>query len=57
MDAVRIARAAVSISCALGVINETAGGDETVTEQAAGFTSKPESANRWFRVYRVARPG
>jgi len=39
---------------ALGVINETSGGDETVTEEAAGFAGKAESANRWFRVYRVA---
>ena len=36
------------------VVNETMGGDETVTEQAAGFTGKPISANRWFRTYRVA---
>ena len=36
------------------VVNETAGGDETVTEDAAGFTGKPISANRWFRTYRVA---
>jgi len=39
---------------ALGVINETGGGDEAVTEEAAGFAGKAESANRWFRVYRVA---
>lgn len=39
---------------AMGVINETGGGDETVTEEAAGFTGKAESANRWFRVHRVA---
>ena len=39
---------------AIGVINETAGGDETVTEEAAGFTGKAESSNRWFRVHRVA---
>jgi len=39
---------------AIGVINETRGGDEAVTEEAAGFTGKAESANRWFRVYRVA---
>jgi hypothetical protein len=38
---------------ALGVINETGGGDETITEEAAGFTGKAESANRWFRVHRV----
>jgi len=39
---------------ALGVINETGGGDEAITEEAAGFAGKAESANRWFRVYRVA---
>jgi mannose-6-phosphate isomerase-like protein (cupin superfamily) len=39
---------------AMGVINETGGGDEAVTEEAAGFTGKAESANRWFRVHRVA---
>jgi hypothetical protein len=50
----RIQNVGTGLYRALGVINETAGGDETVTEQAAGFTSKPESANRWFRVYRVA---
>jgi hypothetical protein len=50
----RIQNVGTGLYRALGVINETAGGDETVTEQAAGFTSKPESVNRWFRVYRVA---
>lgn len=39
---------------ALGVINETGGGDETISEEAAGFAGKAESSNRWFRVYRVA---
>ena len=38
---------------AIGVINETAGGDEAITEEAAGFSGKPEMSNRWFRVYRV----
>jgi len=38
---------------AIGVINETAGGDETVTEAAAGFTDKAESSNKWFRIHRV----
>lgn len=50
----RIQNVGTGLYRALGVINETAGGDETMTEQAAGFTSKPESANRWFRVYRIA---
>ena len=39
---------------ALGVINETAGGDESVTEEAAGFTDKAEMSNKWFRVHRIA---
>jgi quercetin dioxygenase-like cupin family protein len=38
---------------ALGVINETQGGDEAVTEEAAGFSGKAEMSNRWFRVHRV----
>jgi quercetin dioxygenase-like cupin family protein len=38
---------------AMVVVNETAG-DETVTEEQAGFTDKPMSNNKWFRVYRVA---
>jgi hypothetical protein len=38
---------------ALGVINETQGGDEAVTEDAAGFSGKAEMSNRWFRVHRV----
>src|SRR5688572_26713639 len=36
------------------VVNETAGGDQTVTEEAAGFTGKPLTSNRWFRTYRIA---
>ena len=39
---------------ALGVINETQGGDESVTEEAAGFSGKAEMSNRWFRIHRVA---
>ena len=39
---------------ALGVINETQGGDEAVTEEMAGFGGKAEMSNRWFRVHRVA---
>jgi hypothetical protein len=50
----RIGNVGTGLYRALGVINETAGGDESVTEQAAGFTSKAESSNRWFRIYRVA---
>jgi quercetin dioxygenase-like cupin family protein len=37
---------------AMVVINETPG-DETTTEQAAGFEGKPEMTNRWFRAYRL----
>ena len=39
---------------AMVVVNETPGGDETVTEAAAGFEGKPLAANRWFRHYRIA---
>ena len=38
---------------AMVVINETAG-DEATTEEAAGFSGKPELTNRWFRAYRFA---
>ena len=38
---------------AMVVVNETAGGEETVTEEQAGFTDKPISSNKWFRVYRI----
>jgi len=39
---------------AMVVVNETAGGDESVTEAQAGFTDKPISSNKWFRAYRIA---
>lgn len=39
---------------AMVVVNETAGGDETVTEPQAGFTDKAISSNKWFRAYRIA---
>jgi len=43
---------------ALGVINETPGGDESVSEEAAGFSGKAEMSNRWFRIHRVVlEPG
>jgi len=48
----RIQNVGTGLYRAMGVINETKGGEEA--EQAAGFASKPESSNRWFRVYRVA---
>ena len=35
------------------MINETQGGDEAVTEEAAGFTGKAQTTNRWFRIHRV----
>ena len=38
---------------AIGVINETQGGDEAVTEEAAGFAGKAQMSNRWFRIHRV----
>jgi mannose-6-phosphate isomerase-like protein (cupin superfamily) len=37
---------------AMVVVNETPGND-TVTEQAAGFQDKPISTNKWFRAYRI----
>ena len=39
---------------AMVIVNETAGGDESVTEEQAGFTDKPISTNKWFRAYRIA---
>ena len=38
---------------AMVVVNETAGGDDTVTEEQAGFSDKPISSNKWFRAYRI----
>jgi hypothetical protein len=38
---------------AMVVVNETAG-DDSSTEEQAGFTEKPISSNKWFRVYRIA---
>ncbi len=49
----RIHNNGTSLYRAIGVINETAGGDETITEEAAGFSGKAEMSNRWFRVHRV----
>jgi hypothetical protein len=39
---------------AMVVVNETTGGDETMTPEAAGFPDKPLSSNKWFRAYRIA---
>ena len=49
----RIENVGTGLYRAIGVINETHGGDETVTEEAAGFSGEAESSNRWFRVHRV----
>ena len=50
----RIGNIGTGLYRALGVINESKGGDESITEAAAGFTGKAEITNRWFRVHRVA---
>ena len=42
---------------AMVVVNETPG-DDTTTEEAAGFTGMPELTNKWFRAYRLTlKPG
>jgi mannose-6-phosphate isomerase-like protein (cupin superfamily) len=42
---------------AMVVINETHG-DDTASEQDAGFDGKPEMTNKWFRAYRLTlKPG
>jgi quercetin dioxygenase-like cupin family protein len=38
---------------AMVIVNETAGGDESVTEQQAGFADRSISSNKWFRAYRI----
>jgi mannose-6-phosphate isomerase-like protein (cupin superfamily) len=50
----RIRNDGTNLFRAMVVVNETAGGDEAVTEQQAGFAEKPISSNKWFRVYRIA---
>lgn len=50
----RIRNDGTNLFRAMVIVNETAGGDETVTEQQTGFTDKPISTNRWFRAYRLA---
>ena len=50
----RIRNDGTTLFRAMVIVNETAGGDETVTEQQAGFTDKPISSNKWFRAYRIA---
>lgn len=50
----RIENIGTGLYRAIGVINETQGGDEAVTEEAAGFSGKAESSNRWFRIHRIA---
>jgi quercetin dioxygenase-like cupin family protein len=49
----RIRNDAPALFRAMVVVNETAGGDETVTEEQAGFTDKSISSNTWFRAYRI----
>ena len=49
----RIQNVGTGLYRAIGVINETPGGDEAVTEEAAGFSGKAEMSNRWFRIHRV----
>ena len=49
----RIENVGTGLYRAIGVINETQGGDETITEEAAGFSGKADSSNRWFRVHRI----
>jgi quercetin dioxygenase-like cupin family protein len=49
----RIQNTGAGLVRAMVVVNETAG-DETVSEEAAGFGAKPELSNRWFRAYRIA---
>jgi quercetin dioxygenase-like cupin family protein len=42
---------------AMVAVNETHG-DDTTTEQAAGFDGTPELTNKWFRAYRITlEPG
>jgi mannose-6-phosphate isomerase-like protein (cupin superfamily) len=50
----RIHNSGTGLYRAIGVINETQGGDETVSEAAAGFAGKAEMSNRWFRIHRIA---
>ena len=53
----RIRNDGTNLFRAVVVVNETKG-DDTTTEQAAGFTDKPISSNRWFRWYRISlEPG
>ena len=50
----RIRNDGTTLFRAMVIVNETAGGDESVTEEQAGFTDKPISSNKWFRAYRIA---
>jgi hypothetical protein len=49
----RIQNAGDGLFRAMVVVNETAG-DDSASEQAAGFDGTPELINRWFRAYRIA---
>jgi mannose-6-phosphate isomerase-like protein (cupin superfamily) len=49
----RLENTGTAVIRAIVVVNETPG-DETMSEEAAGFATKPELTNRWFRAYRIA---
>jgi quercetin dioxygenase-like cupin family protein len=49
----RIQNTGTGLVRAMVVVNETHG-DDSVTEEAAGFAATPELSNRWFRAYRIA---
>jgi quercetin dioxygenase-like cupin family protein len=52
-----LANVGTNLVRAMVVINETAG-DDTTSEQAAGFEGTPELTNKWFRSYRrTLQPG
>jgi quercetin dioxygenase-like cupin family protein len=48
----RIENLGTGVARNLVVVNESAG-DDSMTEQQAGFTAKPELTNKWFRAYRI----
>jgi quercetin dioxygenase-like cupin family protein len=48
----RIENLGTGVARNLVVVNESAG-DDSMTEQQAGFTGKPELTNTWFRAYRI----
>lgn len=53
----RLSNTGTGLLRAMVVVNETAG-DDTTSEQAAGFDGTPELTNKWFRSYRrTLQPG